>query len=285
MTLNSKEGFTLIELIIAISIVALIVSSATYLLSSVLSAHEYGTKKAELHQEGLLIMDRMTHGLRKSTYLLIPNSHNGTRDILAFSGTFNDDDDYYFDDSLFPRIDEDPGSDMTPDSNSGITGYDDNGDSTIDNCGTGDDDEDGLNDEDPLDGVDNDSDGNIDEDFTNDATNDGDPGISGIDDDGDGSVDEGNAKDDDEDGSFEEDPLNPVIYKYDSGSGTLEEIIPHLATTVTLSSRVTGFQATLENSALVLITLTLTNSLGESVTFIEHVHPRNVLQKTGKRVR
>ena len=109
------QGFTLIEVLVAISIVALIVGSATYLLSTVLNIHEKGSQKAELYQEGLFIMDRITYGLRKSTYLLIPNTHNATRDILAFSGTFNDDDDYYFGDSLFPRIDEDTWADMTSD--------------------------------------------------------------------------------------------------------------------------------------------------------------------------
>ena len=86
MILNKKHGFTLIEVLVAISIIAIIAGSATYLLSTVLSAHEKGAAKAELHQEGLLIMDRITYGLRKCTYLLIPNSHNSTRDILAFSG-------------------------------------------------------------------------------------------------------------------------------------------------------------------------------------------------------
>ena len=285
MILKKKEGFTLIELLISITIIALVVGSATYLLSAVLSAHEKGIAGAELNQEGLLIMDRITYSLRKCTYLLIPNSHNTTRDILAFSGKFNDDNDYYFNDPLFPRIDEDPGYDMNNDLSPGIKNYDDNGDGIIDNGGTGDDDEDGLIDEDPLDGIDNDSDGNIDEDFANDSNSDNEPGISGMNDDRDWFIDEGNSKDDDEDGSFEEDPLNPIIYKYNSGAGSLEEIIPHLNTSVTLSSRVTNFQVKFENAALVKITLSLTDNFGKTVTFVENVFPRNVLQKTGKRVR
>ena len=285
MNLKEDSGFTLVELLVTVSIIALIVSSATYLLSSVLSAHGQGIARSELHREGILVMDRITNGLRKSTYLLIPNSRNNTGEILAFSGNYNDDNDCYFDDALFPRIDEDPGLDMNSDSGPGIKGYDDNGDGTVDGTGAGDDDEDGLIDEDPLDGIDNDSDGNVDEDFTNDATADGQPGISGMDDDGDGSVDEGNFKDNDEDGSFNEDGLNPLIYKYNSGSNTLEEIIPHLDESIILSERVTGFQVELESRALVLITMTLTGESGETVTFTEHVYARNGLQKTGKRVR
>ena len=109
-------------------------------------------------------------------------------------------------------------------------------------------------------------------------------GIKGVDDDGDGSVDEGNAKDDDEDGSFEEDPLNPIVYLFDSNAGTLSEWIPHTSETKTLSNRVTLFQAVQEAPQRILITLTLTNDEGQSITFEEHVCPRNVFQKTGHRL-
>ena len=106
-----------------------------------------------------------------------------------------------------------------------------------------------------------------------------------MDDDGDGSVDEGNFKDDDEDGSFEEDPLNALVYLFDSGTNTLREWFPHTAQTVDLSTHVTSFQVTYEAPERILITLTLTGDQGKSVTFSEYVCPRNILQKTGKRVR
>ncbi len=47
-----------------------------------------------------------------------------------------------------------------------------------------------------------------------------------MDDDGDGAVDEGNENDDDEDGQQDEDPLNEVVYLYDSGTSTLTESVP-----------------------------------------------------------
>ena len=285
MTRTDEKGLTLIELIIAIGILGLISAAAAPLLSSALQAHSFGESRSGLYQEGLLAMERMTGGVRRCTYLLIPNAHNTTRSILAFSGNYNDDDDYYFDDSLFPRIDEDPAADMNGDSGPGVKLVDDNGNSVIDDGGAVDDDEDGLNDEDPLDGVDNDGDGNIDEDCTQDSTGDGEPGIKNMDDNGDGSVDNGNFKDDDEDGELDEDPLNATVYVFDSSTNTLYESFPHSGASANLSTRVTNFQTTSGTSNCVLITLTLTGVDGETVTFTEYVYPRNVLQKTGKRVR
>ena len=232
-------------------------------------------------------MERMVRNVQTSTFLLIPNAHNTTRDLLALSGSVNDDDDYYFDDALFPRIDEDPGSDINNDSGPGIANIDDNGDSIVDGTGSGDDDEDGVNDEDKLDGEDNDGDGLVDEDFTNDTTNDGQAGVLGMDDDGDGSVDEGNFKDDDEDGSFEEDPLNALVYQFDSNAKTLTEFLSGTTPlqTVQLSSHVSGFQVSFGTPECLLIELTLLGDEGEIVTFTEYVYPRNMLQKTGKRVK
>jgi prepilin-type N-terminal cleavage/methylation domain-containing protein len=280
-----EKGITLVELLIAIAIMALIIPAATGLFSSALQGQGQGDDRSGLYQEGLLAMERMVKKVQACTYLLIPNAHNATRDILAVSGFVNDDGDYYFGDTLFPRIDEDTGPDMNADSSPGIQNIDDDGDSTVDDGGTNDDDEDGTNDEDPLDGIDNDEDGLIDEDFAQDASNDATPGIKGMDDDGNGTVDEGNFKDDDEDGSSDEDPLNALLYLYDSGSNTLTESSPATSQSTVLSSRVTNFQVTSGTTNCVLITLTLTGEDGESVTFSEYVYPRNILQKTGKRVR
>jgi hypothetical protein len=148
-------------------------------------------------------MERMTDGVRRSTYILIPNAHSPTREILAFSGRINDDDDYYFNDPLFPRIDEDTAFDMDEDGDDGIIGIDDGGDGYIDEgVADSDDDEGSYADEDPHDGVDNDGDGNVDEDISADSNADGAPGINRMDDDGDGPIDEGEVWDDDEDGTI-----------------------------------------------------------------------------------
>ena len=284
-----QKGMSLLELLIALTITGLIAGATVPLVTSSMNAYDKNEGKSSLYQEGLIAMERMTSGVRSCTFLLVPNAHNATRDILAFSGTYNDDGDNYFDDPLFPRIDEDTGKEMNGDDTTGIINIDDDGDGSTDEGTleeeTSDDDEDGATDEDPLDGIDNDGDGNIDEDLDNDANDDDEAGVAGMDDDGDGEVDEGLRKDDDEDGASDEDPLNPVIYQYESGANTLRELVPHSGVTSVLSTHVTQFQVISGVSNCILITMTLTGDDGETLTFAEYVYPRNVLQKTGKRVR
>jgi prepilin-type N-terminal cleavage/methylation domain-containing protein len=302
MKLPGKKGLTMVELLVSFTIMGIIAVVATPLFSTCLDTYRIAYGRSMLYQEGLLAMERMTGGVRRSACLLIPNNHNTTRDILAFSGFVNDDNDYYFGDPLFPRIDEDPGNDMNNDGYSGIFNIDDDGNGTIDEepdngDDGGDDDEDGRANEDRLDGIDNDGDGNIDEDLQHDTNRDNAPGIAGMDDDGDGDVDENVAggpkwADDDEDGLIDEDPLNPLIYSFDSGTNTLRERFPYTGESVDLSTHVTSFQVTYIYDApapesiiiLIKIELTLTDD-GETVMFSEYVYPRNTLQKTGKRVR
>lgn len=285
MKRGDEKGLTLIEMLIALAIMGMIAGAGSALLSSTIHAHQQGDARSSIYQEGLLAMERMTQRVRLCTYLLIPNAHDPTRDLLAVSGFTNDDNDYYFGDPLFPRIDEDPNEDMTDDGGSGVENADDDGDGSTDQGNFKDDDEDETNNEDPLDGADNDGDGLIDEDFADDAHSDGEPGIAGMDDDGDGTADEGSNSDDDEDGSTNEDPLNALLYLYDSMAKTLTESSPSAGQNVVLSNHVTNFQVTSGVTNCVLITLQLTADDGKSVTFSEYVYPRNLLQKTGKRVR
>ena len=279
MTRSKEKGVTLIELLVSITILGIIAMAAMPLLSISLESHRQGTDTSRLYQEGLLAMERMTNGVRRCTYLLIPNAHAPVRDILAFSGTVNDDDDYYFNDTLFPRIDEDSDAQMTDDDKSGIKTLDDDGDAFTDEGGKEDDDEDGVKDEDPLDGIDNDGDGNIDEDSG------GNNGIAGMDDDADGSIDEENDKDDDEDGDEDEDPLNPLIYSWNSATNTLTETSTHDGTSAVLSTRVVDFEVEYNSPADIRVKLKLAGDDGKVIEFIEHACPRNTLQKTGKRVR
>jgi prepilin-type N-terminal cleavage/methylation domain-containing protein len=299
MRLTGQNGLSLVELLVTITIVAIIAGAATPLLSSHMQANSDATAKSQLYREGLIAMERMTHGVRRCTFLVIPNAHNATRDILAFSGTINDDGDYYFNDPLFPRIDEDTPNDANNDAKNGIAGIDDDGDGSIDELSVAmsgiDDDEDGVaGNDDPLDGEDNDADGNVDEDFGKDMNNDQKAGIAGMDDDGDGLVDENAAgqegmglrRDDDEDGvTTEEDSLNETIYTFDSGTNTLTESMPSTGDSSVLSMHVTFFEARYQSPTEIRIKLTLEGDDGESLAFMEHVCPRNVLQKTGKRVR
>jgi len=262
MKWTNEKGLTLVELLVAVMVLGVISVAVTAYFSAAINVHARGNKQSALYREGLLAMERMTAGARRCTYLLIPNAHRPVRDILAFSGSINDDNDYFFGDLLFPKVDEDPRKAMTSDNQPGIKNVDDDGDGLTDEGDRNDDDEDGAKDEDPLDGLDNDGDGNIDEDTGDDAD------IEGMDDDADGNIDEGNdARDDDEDGEKNEDHLNPVVYSFDGGTKSLLESYPDTGDTNGLSTHVTFFQATYEAPERILIELTLTGDDGVTIRF------------------
>ncbi|MBW1824558.1 MAG: hypothetical protein JRI87_08325 [Deltaproteobacteria bacterium] len=186
MKLCSERGLTLVELLLAITGMTIISTAATFLLTTTLDIQGQASSRSELYREGLFAMERMKKGVRNSTYLNVPNGQMLTRNYLVFSGSVNDDNDFYFGDPLFPRIDEDPFLDRNMDSDHGLTGFDDDGDgSTDEGLGNQDDDEDGLVNEDDLDGIDNDGDGNIDEDSLGHVGSGSVAGILGIDDDND----------------------------------------------------------------------------------------------------
>jgi type II secretory pathway pseudopilin PulG len=285
MRKKRERGMTLVELLLAITGMAIISAAATYFLSTTLDIEVQGSTRSKLYREGLSTMEKMKQGVKRCTYLHIPNSHNPTRDILAFSGTINEDNDFYFGDPLFPRIDEDIEQDSNQDTFAGIGGLDDDGDASIDEGNFTDDDEDGSIDEDPLDGIDNDSDGNTDEDTADDANADNSSGIQGMDDDGDGLVDESNIADDDEDGNNDEDTHQHIIYSYDNATNTLTESIPWSLQSTVISDQVTFFQVTYEAPQRILIELTLTGDDDSTISFSEYVYLQNTFQKLGKRVR
>jgi prepilin-type N-terminal cleavage/methylation domain-containing protein len=295
MNPQGQKGFTLVELVMAVAIMGIIAAASTTLVSTYLHAQAQGTARSELYREGMMAMERMADGVRRCTFLVIPNAHTPVRDILAFSGSINEDSDYYFGDPLFPRIDEDVGPDMNADGKNGLAGINDDGQGAADEplATAESDDEDIAENEERLDGDDDDGDGNVDEDLSSDMNKDTKAGISAMDDDADGLVDEddlgqeglGDQRDDDEDGFLNEDPLNETVYTFDSGTSTLTESVPYTGDSVVLSEHVTGFQVAYSGPEAILITLGLTGGDGETVQFVEAVSPRNTLQKTGKRVR
>lgn len=286
MSRHSRHGMTLVELVIAIGIVALVSGAAAGILSTALQAEAYGTTQSQLHAEGLLAMERMCNAIRVSSSVTVPNAHAPSRDVLVVNGLINDDGDFFFDDPLFPRIDEDPGEELIADGQPGTTGIDDDGDGSTDEGRAGDDDEDGLSNEDPINGVDDDGDGSVDEDPPADLSGEGHAGIQRIDDNGDGFVNNGNGpNDDDEDGVSDEDPLDAVVFAHDGPTATLRESVPAIAASTPLSTHVTQFEAFFEAPERIRLTLTLSGLDGQSVTFVEYAFPRNVLQRTGKRVR
>ncbi|NQU43688.1 prepilin-type N-terminal cleavage/methylation domain-containing protein [bacterium] len=296
------RALTLVELLVSIAILGIISATSVALLHVCLNTQAYGIQHSETHRKGMLVLDRLTRQIRTSSAVLIPNSHAPQRNLLALSGFVNDDQDYYFADPLFPRIDEDCHDRMTTDGKSGIPDVDDDGDGSVDENEKEDDDEDADNtfdgtnpwyspgyegdeNEDTLDGQDNDGDGNIDEDLKEDMNDDGKPGIRGMDDDGDGFVDEGDSHDDDEDGVKNEDHLNPVIYEFDSQQKLLWQKHPLTGTSQVLLSDVKNFETRFDGPLRILVILSIEAPDGTISTFSEWACPRNVLQKSGKRVR
>lgn len=289
MSWRTRHGMTLVELTISIAILSLIALAAAALLSICLQAQTFGVAKSSLHQEGTLAMERMVQQIQMTSRVLVPNGQTPDRLQLVVSAGLNNDNDFYFDDPLFPRIDEDQDDDNDGDGAAGVKSLDDDGDSAVDEGNTEDNDEDGLSAEDPLNALDDDGDMSIDEDYAADTNGDGAPGIAAMDDDGDGAIDEGDGGDDDEDGELGEDGLDPVIYSYDSNAGTLSEKVASGAPVV-LASRVESFQALYiapdaTHDARVALSLTLADADGARVSFTEEVYPRNTLQKWGRRVR
>ena len=289
MKLCSERGLTLVELLLAITGMTIISTAATFLLTTTLDVQGLASSRSELYREGLFAMERMKKGVRNSTYLNVPNGQMLTRNYLVFSGSVNDDNDFYFGDPLFPRIDEDPFLDRNMDSDHGLTGFDDDGDgSTDEGLGNQDDDEDGLVNEDDLDGIDNDGDGNIDEDSLGHVGSGSVAGIIGIDDDNDGTIDEGLWGDDDEDGTLDEDGTNEILY-WVTGNQLMES--HHWdGQQFVLSTHATAFTATYDppdatHGPRIQILLTLTGDDGESISFSEYVYIENAIQRIGKRVR
>ena len=114
MSQKDENGLTLMELLITVTILVIIAAVATPLLSGSLDAHRSGAARSRLYQEGLLIMETMTAGVRSTVCLFVPNADAPTGNILAVSGMINADNDYYFGDSLFPQIDDDCNVDEIP---------------------------------------------------------------------------------------------------------------------------------------------------------------------------
>lgn len=293
----SARGLTLLELMIALGITALITVALAGFTRSMLEAKMGGDESLAPYDDGLAAMERMTNAVKQATFVLIPNGAKTSRTILAVSGFLNDDGDFYFGDSLFPRIDEDLGADMTGDGKPGIIGYDDDGDGYTDTSGDNhDDDEDnwpwGNTDEERLDGDDDDYDGSIDEDLGRDMNGDAAAGVRYMDDDGDGAVDEGGKEDDDEDGSKDEDPLNPRIFDWNNKTNTLYEVTQSgkVFASAPLCENVTSFEVIYRPEdwsyrTTLVIRMTVTGSDGRAYTFDETVYPRNTDQHYGKRVR
>jgi len=242
---EKNAGLTLLELLVAMSIMSLLAGVTSRVLATALESWDYSRHQSEAMHSVCWAMDHILSRARSSNRILLPLKSVGSnqpKQVLAFSAMIDTDGD--------GRIDEDPGADITADGAAGILGIDDDADGRIDETTARDDDEDGFwllwwlrVDEDWIDGLDNDGDGFIDEDWPADINNDGYPGIAGKDDDGDGLIDEGDFKDDDEDGLIDEDPVEYWVYYLDLNGNLMERYYTGGQPEIILE-RVTTFQVT-----------------------------------------
>lgn len=239
---HGNSGFTLVEILIAVTIGAILVTVLTELVSKLTASRTSIQEHGQLTQDVRFAMARMSRAVHESRKLILPLPDKPDTDwrehvreetipasppegsstlataVLAVSLSARVDlDADGFADADNDRdglLDEDYPADATDDSNPGIHLIDDGGDGSADESASNDDDDEQFNasDEDPINGLDDDGDGLIDEDGAADMNGDGAPGYLGVDDDGDGQVDEGNKDDDDEDGASDEDWLDAVVF-------------------------------------------------------------------------
>jgi type II secretory pathway pseudopilin PulG len=250
------RGFSYIELIIALTMGALLVMALSGVVGMALKTQDAAYAKSGLTREAQETMQRLTWAVSHTRHLLLPLNNNpqtnwsehireetlpatpptdsSTRysavlcvtlpaavdlDLNATPDADNDGD---------GLIDEDIGADNNFDGAPGVLGIDDNGDGYIDDSDdpvpSEDNDEDDRATEDILNGLDDDADGSVDEDLLADLSNDGVSGLIGVDDDQNGFIDEDKKNDDDEDGLEDEDWYDSLVFYLDNG--VLKERIP-----------------------------------------------------------
>ena len=207
----------LVELLVAMSIVALLITAGTQLVATMLENERAVRDEIGLQPEAQRALESMADAVANTTHLHVPNGHCRSTSCIVLSANIDNDGD--------GRVDEDPGATLFG-TGRGAAGIDDDCDGLVDESLSEDDDEDGLLNEDRRDGIDNDGDGCIDEDPPADANGDGFAGVHRLDDDGDGARDEGSAADDDEDGHVDEDGPDLRVFRLDPDTHRLYEQRP-----------------------------------------------------------
>ena len=249
--LTRQSGFTLVEMLIAISLAAILMAGLNGVIGQALSIQDAVSERNDLTQQARFAMEQMVRAAshtrrlmlpmpdKTSTTTLLENIREQTNPasapppgssqasaVLAVTlpAYFDLDGDGVADadndaDGLF---DEDLPADVSYDAQPGIIGIDDDGDGVTDDASAPveDDDEsaDQAQNEDNFNGIDDDGDGIIDEDPRADNNADGCAGVCGVDDDADGAVDEGAVADDDEDGASNEDWYDSLVFYLDNGT-------------------------------------------------------------------
>jgi len=249
-------GYTLVELLIALALMAVLYVGIGGVASQALQTHDIVSEHNELTRQARFAMEQMVRAVSRSPHLLLPLADKTvttfvenireekypastpppgsvfatavlavTQDpAVDLDGNGSPDADNDADD----RIDEDLPADVSNDGKPGIMDIDDDGNGVKDFSFSpvADDDEsvDLAQNEDPFNGIDDDGDGITDEDPGADNNGDGCAGVCNVDDDADGNLDEGAVADDDEDGRSDEDWYDPVVFYLNNG--TLMQRIP-----------------------------------------------------------
>jgi len=240
-----QRGFTLVELLLALMLAAILFAAIGGVAGQVVNTREHVSEVNDLNRQARFAMDQMVRMVGQSRLLMVPQADRPAsnwaehiREETVPPTTPTDDSIKYtavlavtlpasidLDGDGFPdadndrdgRIDEDPPADTTFDNATGIFQVDDGGDGDVDEfsaCCYWDDDEDfGITNEDDINNNDDDNDGRVDEDPGSDINGDGCHGLCGVDDDSDGLIDEGSgSSNDDEDGQTDEDWYDPVVF-------------------------------------------------------------------------
>lgn len=240
------SGFTLLELLVAVVLAALLLTATNGIVRNALGTHDLVEERNALMRDARFALHRMVDATSKSRRLLLPLADNPASNwpenireqtipasppigsstfataVLAVTlPEYVDLDADGFpdaDDDRDGSIDEDLPDDGQHDFMPGIMLIDDDGDGQVDEGNGYSDDESLTSNDDPINGIDDDGDGNVDEDQSTDSNGDGCPGVCFVDDDADGSIDEGSVDDDDEDGGVFDDPYDPVVFYLDGTS-------------------------------------------------------------------
>ena len=248
---RNNTGFTLIEVLIATALAAMILVGASNLVSKAVGTEDVVAERNQLRSDARFAMQRMVAVTSESRRLLLPLQDNPASNwpehireetvpasppigdstmatavlavTLPASVDLDGDGVPDADDDGDGLIDEDLPNDAHHDFFAGIMLIDDNGDGQVDEGNNYSDDESATDNDDPVNGIDDDGDGSIDEDPATDINGDGCAGICGVDDDANGVVDNGGSDDDDEDGSGFDDPYDPVVYSL-NGSSLIERM-------------------------------------------------------------
>ncbi len=140
---RSEEGLSLVEVLLALAISAVLIAALGGVVGPTLNAWEVAQRDNQLTREARFAVDRMTAAVRGTGLLVLPRADDpntayseSVRPVLAVAldPTWDRDRDGFADadNDKDGRIDEDWGHDNNNDGQAGISGIDDDGDGAID---------------------------------------------------------------------------------------------------------------------------------------------------------